>query len=452
MITNYNNPSDRRHYPERWPLRRAKDLFTVVDERSQDGSEELLTVSHKTGITPRKNKNVSMFMAENLTGYKKCAIGDIPANIMWMWQGAIGVSKYEGIVSPAYYVYRQKGDFFNPRYLDLLLREKHLVDVYHSLSTGLRPSRLRLYPEQFFTIDLPVPPRDEQEQIVRFLDWKCSKINQLINLKQQQLTHLQYEKRIVINNILTHNTQDNKTPPISCECINDIPDGWEFRPLKHFVTSNDESLSSKTDPDIEINYIDISTTGFGYLKKVPEHMFFSDAPSRARRIVRNGDTIISTVRTYLKSICYIDNSLNGHIASTGFSVLRPRKNVFPKLLSYALCCDYFINQVIKESTGTSYPAINDQKLLRIKVLVPTSLEEQKALYRYLENQTSKIDSAIDTLKDEISVLYDLKTSLITDVITGGLDVRHFNVPDFEYVEEIFDKLTDDTDEDTPEEE
>lgn len=176
MSTNIFNPVDKRKYPSRWLLYRGKQLFRVIDERSNKGTEDLLSVSHITGITPRSQKNVTMFKSESLIGYKLCQIGDIAANTMWTWQGAIGVSKYYGVVSPAYNVYRQKKEYFNPEYLDMLLREHQLVDVYHSLSTGIRPSRLRLYPDVFLTIDFPVPPRAEQDQIVRFLDWKVSEI------------------------------------------------------------------------------------------------------------------------------------------------------------------------------------------------------------------------------------------------------------------------------------
>lgn len=157
MSTNIFNPVDCRKYPSRWPLLRGKELFRVVDNRSERGMEELLTVSHITGITPRSQKNVTMFQAESLEGYKLCEIGDIAANTMWMWQDSIGVSKYAGLISPGYDVYRQQEDYYNPKYLDMLLREKHLVDVYHSLSTGIRPSRLRLYPDVFLTIRFPVP-------------------------------------------------------------------------------------------------------------------------------------------------------------------------------------------------------------------------------------------------------------------------------------------------------
>ena len=183
MSTNVFNPANKRHYSSRWQLYRGKQLFEIIDERSVNGSEQLLSVSHITGITPRSQKNVTMFKSESLIGYKLCQIGDIAANTMWTWQGAIGVSKYAGVVSPSYNVYRQRGNLYNPEYLDFLLREPHLVDVYHSLSTGIRPSRLRLYPDVFLTISFPVPPRAEQDQIVRFLDWKISEINKLVRCK-----------------------------------------------------------------------------------------------------------------------------------------------------------------------------------------------------------------------------------------------------------------------------
>ena len=108
--------------PEEWHVVRGKNLFIETNDRSTTGSEELLTVSHITGITPRSQKNVNMFMSESLVDYKICCVNDIAANTMWMWQGAIGVSKYHGVVSPSYNVYRQTSNAFDPVYLDYLLR------------------------------------------------------------------------------------------------------------------------------------------------------------------------------------------------------------------------------------------------------------------------------------------------------------------------------------------
>lgn len=144
--------------PAHWGVKCGKHLFAESDLRSADGSEELLTVSQYTGITPRSQKNVNMFEALSLEGYKICKVGDIAANTMWMWAGAIGVSQYYGVVSPSYNVYHQIGNAYLSKYLDYLLRIPPLVQCYESQSTGIRASRLRLYPQQFLNIRFPVPP------------------------------------------------------------------------------------------------------------------------------------------------------------------------------------------------------------------------------------------------------------------------------------------------------
>ena len=435
MSTNLFNPADKRKYPERWPMRRGKQLFEVMDNRSEDGTEELLSVSHITGITPRSQKNVTMFKSESLVGYKKCAVGDIAANTMWTWQGAIGVSNYDGVVSPAYNVYRQREAVYNPRYLDFLLREKNLVAVYHSLSTGIRPSRLRLYPDVFLTIYFPVPSIEEQENMVQFLEWKISKINALINIKKKLLSLLEMRKIGIINDVLNNGIAGSELKDSTIYGLESIPKTWIERPLKHFVTSNDESLGAKTPDDFELDYIDISTTGFRCLKKEPLHLTFGEAPSRARRLVHEGDTILSTVRTYLKAVLYIGRDLDGYVASTGFSVLRPKKGVYPKLLSYALSCDYFIDSVIRNSAGTSYPAITDKRLLSLKLALPASEKEQQELFEYITQLTATTDDAISCLNVEIKRLQNLKERLISDVITGNIDTRNIEIPEYEYVEE-----------------
>lgn len=453
MSTNLFNPADKRSYPVRWPLIRGKQLFQEIDERSKDGTEELLSVSHITGITPRSQKNVTMFQAESLVGYKLCKIGDIAANTMWTWQGAIGVSKFAGVVSPAYNVYRPKSDIFNPRYLDTLLRERQLVDVYHSLSTGIRPSRLRLYPDVFLTIKLPVPPREEQDQIVRFLDWKVSSINKLINIKKNMIALLENRKKSIINGVLAGGASNSVCKESVIEGLLTIPTTWDERPLKFYASSNDESLSSRTPSNYEFNYIDISTTGFRKLKKEPVCTTFEEAPSRARRIVREGDTILSTVRTYLKAILYIDNTKDGNVVSTGFAVLRPKDGVYPPLLSYALSCDYFINAVIRYSIGVSYPAINDKKLLSLKLALPKSYDEQVKVYEQIMALTESTDITIEYLQDMVNSLQDLKARLISDTVTGKIDVRGIEIPEYEFVDEDTDTDSeDDGEEDTEEQE
>lgn len=189
--------------PADWKVQRGKRLFVETNERSIDGHEELLTVSHITGVTPRSMKNVNMFMAESLVDYKVCHIGDLAANTMWMWQGAIGVSKYEGVISPSYNTYRQRNNSYYYGYLEYLLRIPNLVATYAAYSTGITASRLRLYPDQFFSIMFPVPPMSEQKEIADYLDKKCAEIDTLISKKTALLGELENYKKSIIYEYVT---------------------------------------------------------------------------------------------------------------------------------------------------------------------------------------------------------------------------------------------------------
>ncbi len=152
--------------PLHWVTMRAKQLFEVRDERSSTGEEELLSVSHITGVTPRSEKTVFMFMAEDLEGYKRCQPGDLVINTLWAWMGAMGVAWQHGIVSPDYHVYRPLGPI-RPAYVDALCRSAPFVAEVTSRSKGVWSSRLRLYPEAFLDIRFPVPPLEEQDEITR---------------------------------------------------------------------------------------------------------------------------------------------------------------------------------------------------------------------------------------------------------------------------------------------
>lgn len=192
-----------KYIPSDWKLLRGKFLFEETNERSMTGREELLTVSQYTGITPRSEKNVNMFQSTSLIDYKICHIGDIAANTMWMWAGAVGVSEYYGVISPSYNTYRQTRRAYNDRYLDYLLRTPEIVREYASLSTGIRASRLRLYPKQFLNIRFPVPPMNEQIKIVSYLDARVHDIDSLISEKQSLVNDLEAYKKSLIYEVVT---------------------------------------------------------------------------------------------------------------------------------------------------------------------------------------------------------------------------------------------------------
>lgn len=190
--------------PKHWNIRRAKYLFQEIDERSASGQEELLSVSHTTGVTPRSEKNVSMFMAEDYTGAKTCQSGDLVFNIMWAWMGALGVADRPGIVSSSYGVFRQRATSnFNPKYLELLLKTTSYIEHYNRISTGLHSSRLRLYPHMFLSMKIGFPNRREQDQIIEHIDQDSAKINRAIKLFQGQIERLKEYRATLIDSAVT---------------------------------------------------------------------------------------------------------------------------------------------------------------------------------------------------------------------------------------------------------
>ncbi|NWH08080.1 MAG: restriction endonuclease subunit S [Alphaproteobacteria bacterium] len=415
--------------PAHWSEKRGKYFFREIDERSQTGEEELLSVSHTTGVTPRSQKNVTMFKAESYVGHKLARPNDIVINTMWAWMSALGVSKDIGIVSPAYGVYRPlNGRDFLPAYLDYLLRTPMLRWEYICRSTGIRSSRLRLYPDKFLDIAFPCPPREEQERMVTFLRAKDVQVRRLIRNKRRLIGLLNEQKQAIINRAVTRGLNpDAPMKPTGIDWMPEVPAHWEVKPLKHWLRERAKSLSDRTPPEYEFEYLDISCVGTGFLTAKPERMKFEDAPSRARQIVQKGDTILSTVRTYLKAVYFIEDDWPDLIASTGFAVLRPVKSVEPRLLGYVLQSSTFIERVIRASIGVAYPAISEGRLGTLHVAFPPELVEQKAILDHIAAETAAFDKAIEKAQDEITLIREYRERLIADIVTGKLDVRHVEI-------------------------
>lgn len=180
--------------PSHWEVEYARWLFNEIDERSTEhGEEEMLTVSHITGVTARAEKEVNMFLAESNEGYKICRRGDLVINTLWAWMGAMGIAFQDGIVSPAYNVYRLR-EKYTPEYIDLLVRMPVFAQEVIRFSKGVWSSRLRLYPEEFFKVQMPVPPISEQKEIVIFIKDIIEKIDRLAVLATKTIEHL-HERR-----------------------------------------------------------------------------------------------------------------------------------------------------------------------------------------------------------------------------------------------------------------
>ena len=185
--------------PHHWDVLRAKYIYREMNERSTTGNEELLSVSHITGVTPRSQKSVTMFKAASYVGHKLCRPGDLAVNTMWAWMGALGVSTYEGIISPGYAVYRPiHPDRIIGQYMDGLLRSRPYISNIICRSTGLRASRLRLYPEDFFRLPIVLPPTEEQCQIVRSIESQTAGQDANISRLEREISLLkEYSTRLV---------------------------------------------------------------------------------------------------------------------------------------------------------------------------------------------------------------------------------------------------------------
>ena len=411
--------------PEHWNEQRAKTFFREVDERSKTGQEELLSVSHLTGVTPRSQKKVTMFKAASYVGSKLCRPGDIVINTLWAWMAALGASKHIGIVSPAYGVYRpHHADSFNPTYLDYLLRTRAYVAEYIGRSTGIRSSRLRLYPNQFLDITLLQPPRHEQDQIVAYLRAQDAHIARFIKAKRDLIGLLNEQKLRIIDHAVTRGLDASVVlKPSGVDWLGDVPKHWSIKPLKRWVRLNASTLGEKTDPDFEFRYLDIGSVKTGRLAKQLERLRFANAPSRARRVLRRGDTIISTVRTYLKAIWYVNEEADDLIASTGFAVLTPGREVEPEYLGYVIQSTGFVTRVTANSIGIAYPAIAETVLGRFPVAMPPTLEEQKAILAHIKAESAPRDQAIEQALTEITLSREYRDRQIADVVTGQVDVR-----------------------------
>ena len=201
--------------------------------------------------------------------------------------------------------------------------------------------------------------------------------------------------------------------------IGKIPADWVVKPLKYVSSNNEAVLSEATPSDYSFRYVDIGAVsadkGIGEYKDIT----FGIAPSRARKKVCQGDTIISTVRTYLKAIAFVDDAQDV-IVSTGFSVRSPFPFMYPKFLYYFCISDGFIDEVNKFSTGVTYPAIGDYPLGKISVTIPP-LAEQQAIAAFLDDKCAKLDSIIADLERQIEILQEYKKSVITHAVTKGLN-------------------------------
>jgi type I restriction enzyme S subunit len=206
------------------------------------------------------------------------------------------------------------------------------------------------------------------------------------------------------------------------EWIGEIPKEWEISKIKFITTLNKKTLPENQKKDLIIHYIDIgSVDGYGTINNIQDFIF-KEAPSRARRIVYVNDVIVSTVRTYLRAIAFIDDRYNNHICSTGFAVFTSNSELLDsKFFYYLISSNDYVSQVVSRSTGVSYPAINASDIGSLHCSYPTKLYQQK-ISNFLDIKTAQFDYIVAKKEQLIQKLEEAKKSLISEVVTGKMKI------------------------------
>jgi type I restriction enzyme S subunit len=206
------------------------------------------------------------------------------------------------------------------------------------------------------------------------------------------------------------------------EWLEDVPRHWGAKPLKYLCSFNDDVLPDNTNKDFELCYVDIGSVSATEGLTRTETMTYDKAPSRARRLVQDGDVIVSTVRTYLEAIAPINNPPSNMVVSTGFAVIRPNIKLYKGYAAYCLRASGFIKEVVARSVGVSYPAINASDLVSISI-PSLPMAEQIQIANFLDHETAKIDTLIDKQQQLIKLLKEKRQAVISHAVTKGLNAQ-----------------------------
>ncbi len=410
-----------KEIPESWDEKRARFLFRVIDERSASGDEELLSVSHITGVTPRSEKNITMFMAESYEGHKLCQPGDLVINSMWAWMAALGVSRHHGIISSAYHVYRQHdARTLNTKFLDYLLRTKGYAGEYLCHSKGVWSSRLLLLPFAFFDIPILVPSRQEQDAIVAFLEAKEREIATFIRHKRRTIELLKEQKAALINRAVTRGLNpDAPLKPSGIDWLGDIPAHWQRKPAKCYFREIDQRSEGGDEELLSVSHI----TGVTPRSEKNITMFMAES-YEGSKLCQRGDLVINIMWAWMGALGVSDYS---GIVSSSYGVYRLKDpTAFNGVyLDNLLRTKGYIAEYTCRSTGirSSRLRLYSDEFFLIPIFKPP-LEEQNQIVIFVKTQSAEVDKAVVAAESEIALIEEYRASLIDAAVTGKIDCRN----------------------------
>ena len=397
--------------PHGWKVLRGKYVFQEFRERSTTGEEVLLSVSEYYGVKPRSEKiseGDHLSRAESLVDYKKCYKNDLVMNIMLAWKRGLGVSKYDGIVSPAYSVFRFNEDI-HPYFMHHLFRTDLYTSHFKTRSTGVIDSRLRLYPESFLDTEILIPSYEEQVQIANFLDHETAQIDTLIEKQQTLIQLLQEKRQAVISHAVTKGLNpDAPMKDSGVEWLGEVPEHWEIMPLKYAVTfqrGHDLPAQSRTAGNVPL----VTSAGISSTHDV--------AIAKAPGLVTGRYGTIGKFNLLEEDYWPLNTTL--------YSINLRGNN--PKYLWYML---HNLTPIfLANSLKSAVPGVDRNDLHVVKVVIPKDLDEQAALCDYLEKTHCTYDLVIKKASESLVLLQERRTALISAAVTGKIDVRGWQVPD-----------------------
>ena len=431
MLPVYSNTKESispfpRNIPAHWKEYRLSWIFDFTSIRGNT-NEELLSVFLNKGVIPYSSTSQKQVHkpSEDMSKYQLVEVGDFVLNNQQAWRGSVGISKYRGIISPAYYVLKPRIDI-NLDYLNYMVRDKDIVDQFFLASKGVGSIQRQIYVPHLKRTVMAIPPRAEQDQIVRFLDWKTSEMAHFIHEKRKEIARLNELKnsltfRAVINGI------DSNTPLKECSIgwISSIPEHWEEKML--FQCVSEQTISNKIAHNqnlLSLSYgriinKDINTTS-GLLP----------ASFDGYQIVHNGNVILrlTDLQNDHKSLRVAFATQTGIITSA-YTCLKSRNNMIPEYL-YFLLHSLDVCKVFYGMGGGVRQSIGYNDIRRMLIVLPP-IEEQEGIVTYCRQEGEKIDQLINGIKYEISLVQELRTKTIADLVTGKVDVRNIIMPEYE---------------------
>ena len=398
--------------PTHWYVVPNRSTFIEVNDQNHP-DEEMLSVTISRGVIKQStlldDSSTKDGSRIDRSSYKLVKPGDIAYNKMRAWQGAIGVSTYRGIISPAYVVQRpQEGN--NPDFLHYLLRTPAFAKEAERNSYGITSDMWSLRPEHFKTIFSCLPPPEEQNAIVRFLDHTGELINRYISAKERLIALLQEQRQAVIHQAVTHGLDLNvQLKPSDIPWIGDVPAHWEISRTKNeFQSLNHRRvpLSSTERGSMTLRRYDYYGAS-GVIDKVDSYLFDDEllliAEDGANLVLRN-----SPLAIIARGQFWVNN--HAHI-------LKPRRGNLDFLAAVMQGINY-----TPWISGAAQPKLTSDRLMGISIAVPSRSEQDDIMDR-TKKLTSPITSSIKRTQHQLTLMEEYRTRLIADVVTGQIDVR-----------------------------